>query len=58
VTHRYAGIRSHLERAGCVIGANDLWIAAHARALGLTVVTGNTSEFNRVPGLAVEDWTA
>lgn len=54
---RYAQIRSHLERAGGPIGANDLWIAAHALAMGLTVVTGNTSEFNRVPGLVVEDWT-
>ena len=39
------------------IGQNDLWIAAHARAFGMTVVTNNTSHFARVPGLAVEDWT-
>ena len=40
------------------IGANDLFIAAHARGLGLTLVTNNTHEFERVPGLAIENWTA
>jgi tRNA(fMet)-specific endonuclease VapC len=38
------------------IGANDLWIAAHARAAKLTVVTNNTREFEHVPGLKVENW--
>lgn len=57
LAHRYAQIRSDLERRGCRIGANDLWIAAHAAIHGMTVVTGNTSEFQRVAGLAVEDWT-
>lgn len=53
----YAEIRVHLEAAGEVIGGNDLLIAAHARALGLTLVTANQREFERVPGLAVENWT-
>jgi tRNA(fMet)-specific endonuclease VapC len=53
----YAQIRSHLKRLGTMIGANDLFIAAHARSLGLTLVTHNTREFSRVPKLAIEDWT-
>lgn len=52
----YAEIRALLESAGMPIGPNDLLIAAHARALGLTVVTANLKEFRRVPGLAVENW--
>ena len=40
-----------------MIGGNDLFIAAHARALGLTLVTNNTAEFERVKGLAIENWT-
>ena len=40
-----------------MIGANDLSIAAHARALGLTLVTNNTKEFRRVRNLVVENWT-
>lgn len=52
----YGEIRAHLERRGESIGPNDLWIAAHARSLGLTLVTGNEREFRRVPGLAVENW--
>ncbi len=52
----YGAIRSELERAGRPIGRNDLLIAAHARALGATLVTRNTGEFGRVPGLAVDDW--
>ena len=53
----YAEIRSHLKKSGTMIGANDLFIAAHARSLGLTLVTHNTREFGRVPKLAMEDWT-
>ena len=52
----YAEIRFLLESAGQPIGPNDLLVAAHARALGLTVVTANLKEFIRVPGLAVENW--
>jgi tRNA(fMet)-specific endonuclease VapC len=39
-----------------MIGANDLFIAAHARALGLTLVTNNTAEFERVGNLRLENW--
>lgn len=53
----YAQIRSHLKKLGTMIGGNDLFIAAHARSLGLTLVTHNTREFGRVPRLATEDWT-
>ena len=52
----YADIRATLERAGTPIGSHDLFIAAHARSRGLTLVTHNTREFDRVPGLSVEDW--
>jgi tRNA(fMet)-specific endonuclease VapC len=54
----YAEIRADLKRRGAMIGANDLFIAAHARALGLTLVTNNTAEFERVSHLAIENWTA
>jgi tRNA(fMet)-specific endonuclease VapC len=53
----YAKIRADLRALGRMIGANDLFIAAHARSLGLTLVTNNTREFQRVRGLAVENWT-
>ena len=53
----YGDIRATLERAGLSIGPNDLLIAAHARALGLTLVTNNTREFSRVEGLSCEDWS-
>jgi len=53
----YAGIRHHLETTGEIIGPNDLKIAAIARASDLTLVTSNTAEFCRVPGLRIEDWT-
>ena len=52
----YGGLRAELEAAGQPIGANDLLIAAHALALGLTLVTNNTREFGRVRGLKVENW--
>ena len=54
----YGEIRSHLEVRGELIGSNDLWIAAHARSAGLTLVTSNEREFRRVPGLKVENWAA
>ncbi|ADH88211.1 PilT protein domain protein [Ancylobacter novellus DSM 506] len=54
----YGRIRAELEARGAIIGANDLWIAAHALAAGLVLVTGNGKEFTRVEGLIVEDWTA
>lgn len=52
----YADLRASLERAGTPIGSHDLFIAAHARSRGLTLVTHNLREFSRVPGLKVEDW--
>ncbi|MEZ6063449.1 MAG: type II toxin-antitoxin system VapC family toxin [Planctomycetaceae bacterium] len=52
----YASIRLHLEQAGNLIGPNDMLIAATAMAVGAVMVTSNTSEFARVPGLVVEDW--
>ena len=54
---RYAALRLALERTGTPIGANDLWIAAHALTLGATLVTANEREFRRVDGLRVENWT-
>lgn len=54
----YGAIRSDLEAAGMVIGGNDMLIAAHALAVGATLVTGNTGEFKRVRGLKVENWRA
>ena len=53
----YAEIRADLKKRGTMIGANDLFIAAHARSAGLTLVTNNTSEFERVQGLEIENWT-
>jgi len=52
----YASLRARLEGAGTPIGANDLLIAAHALALGCTIVTDNEKEFARVRGLARENW--
>ncbi len=52
----YGRIRAALERQGMPIGANDLWIAAQALALGAVVVTDNESEFSRVAGLGLENW--
>ena len=52
----YGTIRAELERNRQMIGNNDLWIAAHAKAAGLTLVTNNEREFRRVPGLKVENW--
>ncbi len=53
----YAEIRVDLKRKGAQLGAADLMIAAHARALGAIVVTNNTKDFGRVKGLSVENWT-
>lgn len=53
---RYGEIRADLERRGRSIGANDTWIAAHALAENLTLVTNNEREFARVPGLRIENW--
>lgn len=53
----YAEIRLDLKKRGAQLGAADLMIAAHARALGAIVVTNNTKDFGRVKGLQVENWT-
>ena len=53
---QYAALRANLATAGQLIGPNDLLIAAIALANGLTLVTHNTAEFGRVPGLVIEDW--
>ena len=53
----YAKIRTELKTRGRMIGANDLFIAAHARSLGLTLVTNNTHEFARVQDLMLDNWT-
>ena len=52
----YAKIRADLAARGKIIGPNDLLIAAIALVHGLTLVTHNTKEFSRVPGLTLEDW--
>jgi len=52
----YGELRARLERAGHSIGANDLLIAAHALALGHTIVTDNEREFSRVDDLQIENW--
>lgn len=50
-------LRAELARAGKPIGPYDAMIAAHARSLGLILVTNNTREFIRVPGLRLDDWS-
>ena len=52
----YGMILANLTKSGTVIGANDLLIAAHAKSLGLILVTNNTREFERVDGLECENW--
>jgi tRNA(fMet)-specific endonuclease VapC len=52
----YAELRARLEKAGRPVGANDLFVAAHALALGCTLVTGNDREFSRVRDLPLENW--
>jgi len=54
----YGAVRHELELAGKAIGSLDTLIAAHALALGATLVTNNKTEFASVPGLKCEDWTA
>jgi tRNA(fMet)-specific endonuclease VapC len=52
----YASIRVTLERKGTPLGAHDMLIAAHARAIDAVCVTDNVAEFKRVPALRVENW--
>ena len=52
----YGAIRAHLSVRGEIIGSNDLWIAAHAIAQNLTLVTNNEREFRRLGDLRIENW--
>lgn len=56
VGETYGRLRATLENNGTPIGNNDLWIAAHALSLGLTLVSNNTQEFQRIAELSLEDW--
>ena len=56
VAREYGRLRAHLRSIGKPISPNDMWIAAHALARGVPLVTHNLSEFRRVPDLAVETW--
>jgi len=56
VARHYGRLRAGLERQGQSIGANDLFIAAHALALRRTLVTSNVREFRRIAGLRWVDW--
>lgn len=56
VAKEYADIRANLAARGTIVGNNDLWIAAHARSLGHTLVSNNIKEFKRVDGLNLENW--
>lgn len=58
VSVHYGKVRHHLQSSGKPIGNNDLWIASHALAGKLILVTNNAAEFERVPGLRVENWVA
>jgi len=53
----YGEIRATLEKQGRLIGNNDLWIGAHAKALEVTLATNNERDFKRIAGLSVENWT-
>jgi tRNA(fMet)-specific endonuclease VapC len=53
----YGEIRLDLKKRGAQLGAADLMISAHAKAMGATIVTNNTKDFGRVKGLQVENWT-
>lgn len=56
VAEHYGDIRQQLQKQGKMIGNNDLWLAAHARANGWIMVTNNEKEFVRIDGLKVENW--
>ncbi len=57
VGEHYGQIRAALQRSGQIIGNNDLWLAAHARAEGWILVTNNERDFVRVDGLQIENWS-
>lgn len=53
----YGKLRANLEKKGQIIGPLDMLIASHAKSQGLTIVTNNTKEFERVDDLQIEDWS-
>jgi tRNA(fMet)-specific endonuclease VapC len=55
-SREYGTLRALLEAKGQPIGNNDLWIAAHAKSIDMTLVTNNEREFKRIPGLKLENW--
>ena len=55
--YHFGQIRATLYRTGQPIGPYDMMIAGHARASGLILITNNVKEFERVPGLLLEDWS-
>lgn len=57
-TDHFVAVRRYLEQRGQLVGPYDMQIAAIALANGCTVVTHNTAESSRVPGLVIEDWQA
>lgn len=56
VAREYADIRADLAAKGTPIGNNDMWIAAHARDLGCTLITNDRKEFARVSDLQIDNW--
>ena len=58
VARVHAALWAELAAAGTPVGAHDLWLAATAVSHGLALATANRREFDRVPGLSVEAWTA
>lgn len=54
----FGDLKAELRRRGTLVGPLDMLIAAHARSLSLVVVTNNRREFDRIPGLKVENWVA
>jgi len=54
--YHYGLVRAYLTKKGCVIGPYDMQIAAQALSRGMTLISHNTREFKRVPGLELEDW--
>ena len=58
VARQYGQLRAYLRSIGQPIGPNDLWIAAHALARGVPLITHNLAEFHRVPDLSVDTWMA
>ena len=58
ICRHYAQQATALRRRGTPIGANDLWIACHALAIGATLVSHNVREFERIEGLQLVDWAA